>query len=52
MVEDIDVNKDVVVERKGQLQELPGVDIVFTPLPLDVHQRIFNSDFVREIQTH
>ena len=52
VVEDIDVNKDVVVERKGQLQELPGVDIVFTPLPLDVHQRIFNSDFVREIQTH
>ena len=28
------------------------MDIVFNSLPLDVHQRVFNSDFVREIQTH
>ena len=52
VVDNIDVNMEIAGERKRQLQEHPGVDIVFNSLPLDVHQRVFNSDFVREIQTH
>lgn len=52
LVEDIDVNKDVVVKRIGQLDELPGVNVDFGPRYLDIRQRTFNSDFVREVQTH
>ncbi len=52
VLDDVDLDKPVSVERKGQLQELPGVDIVFEPFLLDVRQRIFNSDFIREVQTH
>lgn len=52
VLEDVELAKPVSVDRKGQLQELPGVNITFESLELDVHQRIFNSDFVREVQTH
>ena len=52
LLEDIDVDKPVSVERTGQLQELPDVDIVFESYPLNVNRRVFNSDFVREVQIH
>lgn len=52
LLEDVDVDKPVVVDRTGQLQELPDVDIDFEPLALDVRRRVFNSDFVREVQVH
>lgn len=51
LLEDISLEDSVWVNRTGQLLELPGVDIMFTPYILNVHQRIFNSDFVRALQT-
>ena len=50
LLEDIDVNKIVSVERTGQLDDLPGVNIDFPSLSLNIHDRTFNSDFVREMQ--
>lgn len=52
VLEDVELNKSISVLRQGQLMDLPGVNINFEPLALDVHQRIFNSDFVREVQMH
>lgn len=52
VLEDIELNKPVTILRQGELADLPGKEITFEPLVLDVRQRVFNSDFVREVQMH